>query len=457
MIPTPVYTTEAHPIGVWQAWYSDNLVAVEDSSKYVFFGPLGATDSSNDLQHITVPFYPQSTAPKAATANTDLPTVAIPTEPRTPKPTVPPQQTAKNMRIYAPYEYTDSLNKRVVWTPYLLGSERQEFDSHLRSFMNYCRWANMRLRPAPQAERTVSLSVVSREAQEVQDRESAKDASNNGHMVADHQPERSPYADHRDIHGRFPKPSVPASTTFQASPFQVHKQAHRPSHKAQQQRYKSALSPTHTANSVGALLTSDSNTNASTTSPNNQSHNGSSSSSSSVHSPTHLQPLQHIQQQQQQQQQHYYTQNPQPPQTQPSQLISHGSYTQLPLPLKRGPETDTKPMSQHQHHPTNQSNPSLSSMSSTTQSGTSISSASPASSAPSLSPKQQGFRVPTLPHEYRPMVPDSSHIHNTQSSPQNFYATYQNYYNLSPQNEYQVPSTEGPEEYQMDTPSQSPR
>jgi len=36
------------------------------------------------------------------------------------------------IRLLCPYEYTDSLNQRQVWEPYLTGSERQEFDSQLR-------------------------------------------------------------------------------------------------------------------------------------------------------------------------------------------------------------------------------------------------------------------------------------------------------------------------------------
>ncbi|KAG5356318.1 hypothetical protein CJU89_6046 [Yarrowia sp. B02] len=171
MIPTPVYTTEAHPIGVWQAWYSDNLAAIEDSSKYVFFGPSGHKDGSNDLQQIAVPFYPEwagpeggslvASGPRSNGPANDIPTVAIPTQTRSVRDTCPASSSSANMRVYAPYEYTDSLNKRVCWTPYFLGSERQEFDSHLRMFMNYCRWANMRLRPAPQAERgDVKTEVV---------------------------------------------------------------------------------------------------------------------------------------------------------------------------------------------------------------------------------------------------------------------------------------------------------
>jgi hypothetical protein len=34
--------------------------------------------------------------------------------------------------MLAPYEYTDSLNQRQIWEPFLTGRERQEFDSHLR-------------------------------------------------------------------------------------------------------------------------------------------------------------------------------------------------------------------------------------------------------------------------------------------------------------------------------------
>lgn len=71
--------------------------------------------------------------------------------------------------MIAPYEYTDSLNQRQIWEPYLTGRERQEFDSHLRvsktfffffffsclsfnvskAFMAQSRSASLRLRPVP--------------------------------------------------------------------------------------------------------------------------------------------------------------------------------------------------------------------------------------------------------------------------------------------------------------------
>lgn len=40
-------------------------------------------------------------------------------------------------RMIAPYEYTDSLNQRQIWEPYLTGRERQEFDTHLRVSLNF--------------------------------------------------------------------------------------------------------------------------------------------------------------------------------------------------------------------------------------------------------------------------------------------------------------------------------
>lgn len=45
--------------------------------------------------------------------------------------------------MLAPYEYTDSLNQRQIWEPFLTGRERQEFDSHLR--VRYYPWTSINL------------------------------------------------------------------------------------------------------------------------------------------------------------------------------------------------------------------------------------------------------------------------------------------------------------------------
>lgn len=54
-----------------------------------------------------------------------------------------------NLRTACPYEYTDSLNQRQIWEPFLTGFERQEFDRQLRNFMYDNQNAGMRVRPAP--------------------------------------------------------------------------------------------------------------------------------------------------------------------------------------------------------------------------------------------------------------------------------------------------------------------
>lgn len=381
MIPTPVYTTEAHPIGVWQAWYSDNLAAIEDSSKYVFFGPMGHSDGSNDLQQIAVPFYPEWAGPVEGTSGSsisssssngssgggkgssnsasssggshDIATVAIPTQPRTPRDTCPQTQSSANMRVYAPYEYTDSLNKRVCWTPYFLGREREEFDSHLRLFMNYCRWANMRLRPAPQAERgDIKTEVVVAAVQ-----------GTTGSMLS-------------------PGTKRPRSNGILGSISEAHDRANAISHDRHtttqpiDRSIPNAKRPSY--GSVPNYVTAGAtNYVASSTTP---SYVPSTTTSTTSTSP-------------------YTFQQPQPP--------------YLPPPLPPSSSTSLSP--------------SLSSGSPNNQSLTSVSSIS--------SPVTSPYHTP----QTRPAMSEAAHATQAgqPNSTQQFYSTYQNYYNLSPHHEFQ--------------------
>lgn len=371
MIPTPVYTTEAHPIGVWQAWYSDNLAAIEDSSKYVFFGPMGHSDGSNDLQQIAVPFYPEWAGPVEATngsggrnnngasskggnntsASHDIATVAIPTQRRVPRDTCPQTQISTNMRVYAPYEYTDSLNKRVCWTPYFLGTERQEFDSHLRMFMNYCRWANMRLRPAPQAERgDIKTEVVVAPQTTSMLSPGAKRSRSNG------------------ILGSISEAHDRTNATAHDRPGP---NAKRPSYGSTQ----SYVAPTtnYVATTTPAYLATATNSNYSNTSATTP---------------------------------QYTFQQPQPP------------YLPPPPPPASKSTTSLSP-----------SIPSISSASPNTQS---LTSATSSISSPVTSP----YQTP----QSRPLMPEAAHASQAGNNPQTnqgYYSTYQNYYNLSPQNEFQ--------------------
>lgn len=406
MIPTPVYTTEAHPIGVWQAWYSDNLAAIEDSSKYVFFGPMGHHDGSNDLQQIAVPFYPEWAGPvegmngststnssggssggsgsgsggrnggkgsnnsgaSSGSGAHDIATVAIPTQPRTPRDTCPQTQTSANMRVYAPYEYTDSLNKRVCWTPYFLGREREEFDSHLRLFMNYCRWANMRLRPAPQAERgDIKTEVVVAAAAAA-----AVGQTTTGSMLS-------------------PGTKRPRSNGILGSISEAHDRANASAAAAgvALSHDRSGATTTSSAHgmpnakrpsygSVPSYVTAGTTPNyvASTT----PSYTNSSSSPYTFQQPQ------------------------QPPYLPPPQPPSSKSTTSL--------------------------SPSISSGSPNNQSLTSVSSIS--------SPVTSPYHTP----QTRPVLSEAAHASTTHAagqpnSTQHFYSTYQNYYNLSPHNEFQ--------------------
>lgn len=96
-IPLPPYSSSRHPIETWQEWYHRNHALI-----------------SKQVHH----------QKRGGVAN-------------------------ENMRHPAPYEYTDSLNQRQVWEPYLTGSERREFDAQLRSFMKQNRSTMLRLRPGP--------------------------------------------------------------------------------------------------------------------------------------------------------------------------------------------------------------------------------------------------------------------------------------------------------------------
>ncbi|KAG5358975.1 hypothetical protein CJU90_3705 [Yarrowia sp. C11] len=386
MIPTPVYTTEAHPIGVWQAWYSDNLAAIEDSSKYVFFGPMGHSDGSNDLQQIVVPFYPEWAGPvegsngsgssggrngsnggkgssNNSSASHDIATVAIPTQPRTPRGTCPQTQTSANMRVYAPYEYTDSLNKRVCWTPYFLGTERQEFDSHLRMFMNYCRWANMRLRPAPQAERgDIKTEVVV-----------ATQAS--GSMLS-------------------PSTKRPRSNGILGSISEAHDRANATAGASHDRPGASGSLPSAKRPSYGAVPTyvtaGASNYAATTNTPSYVA-----TTSSSTYAPT-------------------------------TATSSSGS-TNSPYTFQQPPPYLPPPPPPPSSKSTTSLSPSISSGSPNNQSLTSVSSIS--------SPVTSPYQTP----QTRPLVSESAHASQSGQPPttQQFYSTYQNYYNLSPQNEFQ--------------------
>lgn len=397
MIPTPVYTTEAHPIGVWQAWYSDNLAAIEDSSKYVFYGPNGHNDGSNDLQQIAVPFYPEWAGPvegsngngsnggrngsgtnggkgssNNSSASHDIATVAIPTQPRTPRDTCPKTQTSANMRVYSPYEYTDSLNKRVCWTPYFLGTERQEFDSHLRMFMNYCRWANMRLRPAPQAERgdVKAEVVVTTQAAGCMLSPGTKRPRNNGMLDSISEAHDRANATTPTSNDR------PGATAASSSPHgRGMPNAKRPSY-GSVPSYVTAGAPNYVATSSTPSYTATAvnSTYAPTTTT--------STSSGATNSPYTFQ-----------QSQQSYLPPPQPPTSKSTTSLS----------------------------------PSISSGSPNNQSLTSVSSIS--------SPVTSPYQTP----QTRPLVPEAAHAAQAGQPPstQQFYSAYQNYYNLSPQNEFQ--------------------
>lgn len=96
-IPVPTYSSSRHPIETWQEWYRTNRHVIERQVV--------------QQQHSHSRDY--------------------------------------EIRLLAPYEYTDSLNQRQVWEPYLTGRERQEFDSQLRIFMRQNRSTMLRLRPSP--------------------------------------------------------------------------------------------------------------------------------------------------------------------------------------------------------------------------------------------------------------------------------------------------------------------
>ena len=411
MIPTPVYTTEAHPIGVWQAWYSDNLAAIEDSSKYVFFGPMGHNDGSNDLQQIAVPFYPEWAGPvegsnnggngssggrnsnsangggkgsnnnASSSVSHDIATVAIPTQPRTPRDTCPQTHTSANMRVYAPYEYTDSLNKRVCWTPYFLGREREEFDSHLRLFMNYCRWANMRLRPAPQAERgdiKTEVVVASQATGGSMLSPGTKRPRSNGILgsisEAHDRANASQALSHHD--------NRPGVTTPHDRGGGI-PNAKRPS-------YGSVPSYVTAAGTVSNYATTTTPSYVATTSAaTNPAYPPSSSSSSATGVAANPSP--------------YTFQQPQPPY----------------LPPPPPPSSSSKS--------TTSLSPSISSGSTNNQSLTSVSSIN--------SPVTSPYQTP----QTRPVVSEAAHASQAgqPNSTQHFYSTYQNYYNLSPQNEFQ--------------------
>ncbi len=76
----PTYHSTSHPIDVWQEWYENNQSIIR------------RTSSSNDLTGID----------------------------------------ARYWRYPTSYEYTDTLNQRVVWGPFLTGTERVELDNQLR-------------------------------------------------------------------------------------------------------------------------------------------------------------------------------------------------------------------------------------------------------------------------------------------------------------------------------------
>lgn len=98
-ISLPQYNSSRHPIETWQEWYHKNQSII---TKQVQYQKKGGTAANSD-----------------------------------------------GMRLPAPYEYTDSLNQRQVWEPYLTGKERQEFDAQLRTFMKQNRTTMLRLRPGP--------------------------------------------------------------------------------------------------------------------------------------------------------------------------------------------------------------------------------------------------------------------------------------------------------------------
>uniref|UniRef100_A0A060T567 ARAD1B05137p n=1 Tax=Blastobotrys adeninivorans TaxID=409370 RepID=A0A060T567_BLAAD len=96
MLPTPQFLPSRHPIETWQEWYKANE------------GEINRQLASQDDQ--------------------------------TP---------GHSIRVASPYEYTDALNQRQTWQPYLTGTERQQLDTQLQIFMRQNRGNNLRLRPGP--------------------------------------------------------------------------------------------------------------------------------------------------------------------------------------------------------------------------------------------------------------------------------------------------------------------
>ncbi|CDO51760.1 hypothetical protein, no similarity [Geotrichum candidum] len=104
-ITIPNYNPSRHPVETWQEWYLRNQSIITRE-----------TEKSNETDIYDLQ------------AHADL---------------------EFDIRMLAPYEYTDSLNQRQIWEPFLTGRERQEFDSHLRLFMAQNKSAKLRVRPAP--------------------------------------------------------------------------------------------------------------------------------------------------------------------------------------------------------------------------------------------------------------------------------------------------------------------
>jgi hypothetical protein len=145
----PVYSANRHPIEAWQEWYSSNQAAIslqiqrQESSYGKLFSQFLLKDTQG-LCGLRKQFSLASFYWCKNCASPKTPGTLFSQGPRYMTKLIKPSTNASgvltsgshipgsDVRLLCPYEYTNSLNQRQVWEPYLTGYERQEFDSQLR-------------------------------------------------------------------------------------------------------------------------------------------------------------------------------------------------------------------------------------------------------------------------------------------------------------------------------------
>ncbi len=90
----PIFHKTLHPIDVWREWYGKNEEVIKKYSIKETTRELDLKDENDDEESIN--------------------------------------KNKNCLRFKSFYEYTDSLNQKVVWKPYLTGEERLELDNQLR-------------------------------------------------------------------------------------------------------------------------------------------------------------------------------------------------------------------------------------------------------------------------------------------------------------------------------------